>query len=155
MAKKLLENRMDAKNLNKLISSNFDLFMSYCGENKREVHQLYEELTKRGYNIWIDKNEMIVGYVDKLMQKGIDQSQLFMCCATTNYCASENCLLEFNYAVNTNKKVIYIIFEKFTGNEDRMRRLHAISFRFAGQKYYKHVDIDGIVKAIEELRRVI
>ena len=98
---------------------------------------------------------MIVGYVDKLMQKGIDQSQLFMCCATTNYCASANCLLEFNYAVNTFKNVIYIIFEKFTGNEDRMRRLHAISFRFAGQKYYKHENVDGIVKAIEELRSVI
>ena len=155
MIKEPICDRIDAKKLNRMISSNFDLFMSYCGENKKEVYELYEELTKRGYNIWIDKNQMMVGYVDKLMRNGIDESELFMCCATTRYCKRENCLLEFNYAVNTNKRVIYILFEHFTGNDDRMKRLDAISFRFAGQKYYKNDNVDGIVKAIEELRRVI
>ena len=128
--------------------------MSYCGDNKKDVYKLYDELTKREYKIWIDKNKMIIGNVDELMKKGIDESELFVCCATTSYCGSKNCLLEFNYAVNTNKKLIYILFEKFNGNDDRMNKLDAISFRFAGQKYYKHVDIDGIVKALEELRRV-
>ena len=155
MIKEPIGDRIDAKELNKMISSNFDLFMSYCGKNKKEVHELYDELTKRGYNIWIDKNKMIVGDTDELMKKGIDESELFMCCATTNYCASESCLLEFKYAVHKKKKMIYILFEEFTGHDDRMNKLDAISFRFAGQKYYKHENFDGIVKAIEELRRVI
>ena len=155
MIKEPIGDRINAKELNKMISSNFDLFMSYCGKNKKEVHELYEELTKRGYNIWIDKNKMIVGDTDELMKKGIDESELFMCCATTNYCASESCLLEFKYAVHKKKKMIYILFEEFKGHDDRMNKLDAISFRFAGQKYYKHENVDGIVKAIEELRRVI
>ena len=151
MAKEPIE-RIDAKELNKMISSN--IFMSYCGQNKNDVYMLYDELTQRGYNIWIDKNKMILGGTDELMKKGIDESELFMCCATTSYCESKNCLLEFNYAVQTYKKVIYILFEKFNGPDDRRKRLDKIYFRFAGQKYYKHDNLDGIVKAIEELRRV-
>ena len=91
----------------------------------------------------------------RINEKRDRESELFMCCATTRYCKREHCLLEFNYAVNTNKRVIYILFEHFTGNDDRMKRLDTISFRFAGQKYYKNDNVDGIVKAIEELRRVI
>ena len=72
----------------------------------------------------------------------------------TSYCASDNCLLEFNFAVNKKKRIIYILFEQFNGHDDRMDKLDAISFRFAGQKYYKHDNLDGILKAIMELRRV-
>ena len=155
MIKEPIEDRIDAKELNKKISSNFDLFISYSGDNKNDVYILYDELNKRGYNIWIDKNKIIVGDTDELIKKGIDQSELFMCCATTSYCASEYCLLELKYAVHKKRKVIYILFEQFNGHDDRMNKLDKISFRFAGQKYYKHLDIDGIKKAIEELRRVI
>ena len=154
MIKEPIDDRIDAKELNKIISSNFDVFLSYCSVNKNDLYKFYDHLTKRVYNIWIDKNKMIVGDTDELMKKGIDQSELFMCCATTSYCSSENCLLEFNYAVHKKKKIIYILFEKYNGEDDRMNKLDAISFRFAGQIYYKHFEIDGIVKAIEELRRV-
>ena len=46
---------------------------------------MYEELEKRGYELWIDKYTMIVGNTDELMKNGIDNSQLFVCCATTIY----------------------------------------------------------------------
>ncbi len=59
-----------------------------------------------------------------------------------------------NYAVVKKKKIIYILFEQFDGYDDTLKKLDKISFRFAGQKYYKHNDLDGIVKAIEELRNV-
>jgi hypothetical protein len=154
MMMKIPIDRIDANELNKILSNNFDIFVSYCGDNKKEVYKLYDELEKKGYKLWIDKNKMIVGNTDELMKNGIDNSQLFMCCASTSYCASKNCMLEFNYVVNTDKTVIYILFEKFNGHDDRMKKLDKIAFRFAGQKYYKHNDLDGIVKAIEELRKV-
>ncbi len=93
---------------------------------------------------------MKAGNTAELTKNCIDNSFLFMCCATTSYCSSDNCLLEFNYA----KNIIYILFEIFNGHDDRMKKLDRISFRFAGQKHYKHDNLDGIVKAIEELRKV-
>ena len=35
-----------------------------------------------------------------------------------------------------------------------MKKLDKIAFRIAGQKNYKHDNLDGIVKAIEELTKV-
>ena len=145
--------RIDANELNKILSNNFQIFVSYCHANKKEVYKLYDELEKRMYKLWIDKNKMIVGNTDELMKNGIDNSQLFMCCATMSYCSSDNCFLEFNYAIYK-KNIIYILFEQFDGYDDTLNKLDKIAFRFAGQKYYKHDDLDGIVKAIEELRKV-
>lgn len=129
----------------------FDFFVSYSSADKIEVYNLCDLLKRRGFKIWIDKEQMILGNTDELMQQGIDQSQLFLCCATSSYCKSEFCMLEFKYAANIKKKIVYILFERFNGNEDRMEKLHKIAFRFAGEKYYKHEDIDGIVGALKNL----
>ncbi len=146
--------RIDDNEENKILSYNFDLFVSYCGNDKDEVYKLCDDLEQEGYKLWIDKNEMIVGNISELMRKGIDNSFLFMCCATTSYFSSDNCLLEFNYAINKKKNIIYILFEQFNGHDDRMKKLDRIAFRFAGQKHYKHENLEGIVMAIEELRKV-
>jgi hypothetical protein len=94
---------------------------------------------------------MVNGSVNKLMQQGIDQSELFVCCATTNYCASHNCKRELEYADYMNKNIIFILFEKFNGAEDRKQKLHEIGFYLANKKYYKHVDVDGIVNAVKDM----
>jgi hypothetical protein len=154
MMMKTAQDRIDANELNKILSNNFDIFVSYCSVNKEEVLKLCDELEKREYKLWIDKNQMIFGNTDELMKNGIDNSQLFMCCATTRYGSSDSCFLEFNYAVNKKKNIIYILFEQFNGHDDRMNKLGKIAFRFAGEKYYKNNNLDGIVKAIEELRKV-
>ena len=133
----------------------FNLFFSYCGENKNEVYKLYEELKEKGFKIWIDKEEMKSGNVNKLMKKGIDESDVFLCCATTSYCKSDNCMLEWNYAVDIRKKFIYIIFEKFKDKQERIEKLDEISFHLAGQKYFKHEDVEGIVTAIQDLVHMI
>ena len=132
-------------------NASFHLFVSYCGENKNEVYKLFNQLEIEGFKLWIDKNEMTHGNVDQLMQKGIDDSELFMCCASSAYCRSDNCMAEFNYAIGMKKKVIYVLFEKFEGDEDRMKKLHKIAFRLSRQKYYKNENIDGIVWAIKNL----
>ena len=135
-------------------SFNFDLFVSYSWSNKTLVHELCSLLEKKGYKLWLDKNEMKHGNINHLMKKGIDESEIFVCCATTNYCKSENALKEFNYAIARKKLIIYIIFEIFNGEEDRLKKLDEISFEFARQMYYKHDDLDGIVRTVEELKRV-
>ena len=88
------------------------------------------------------------------MKKGIDESKFFMCCATTSYCKSENALKEFNYAVEKGKEIVYILFENFSNKQDRLEKLDAIAFDFAGKMYYKNKDVDMICKLIEELKHV-
>ena len=130
----------------------FDLFVSYSWDNKEEVRELCKSLENIGYKLWLDINQMVHGNIDKIMKKGIDESLLFLCCATTSYCQSENAMKEFNYAVAKKKSIIYVLFEKFSGDNDRLEKLDAISWHFARQLFYKHNDIVSIGRAIEDLR---
>jgi hypothetical protein len=97
---------------------------------------------------------MIHGNVSDLMQKDIDESEVFMCCATTQYCASVNCKRELKYASYMKKKILYILFESFNGADDRNENLHAIAFYMAEEKYYKHEDVNGIDNALKALVRL-
>jgi hypothetical protein len=60
-------------------------------------------------------------------------------------------LREIKYAFSENKKILYILFEKFNDRADRKQKLYAIDFNMAGEKYYKHEDVNGIDNALEAL----
>ena len=91
---------------------------------------------------------MIFGNINDSMQKGIDDSQSFICCASTNYCKSENSIKEFNYAIAIRKPILYVLVEKIKGEDQRMEKLKQISFHMAGKIFYKHTDIKIILKAL-------
>ena len=132
----------------------FDLFISYSHENKEKVLELFRKLKQQGFHSWIDTEQMINGDINWMMKKGIDESELFLCCATTSYCKSENCLKEIEYAYFSKKKIVYVLFEKFNGEEDRKKKLDIISWYFRNQKYYKNDNVEDLVKTIETLRQV-
>ena len=122
----------------------FDLFISYCNNNKAEVNKLYEQLFELGYISWISDEK---GYL-----REIDESELFLCCATTSYNESERCQVELKYAYEQNKNIIFFFFENFNGEEDRNNKLKGIlSWFLENKKYYRHDRIDDLIITISEL----
>ena len=136
---------------------NFSIFVSYSWKNKTEVHKLCDLLAKK-YKLWLDKNEMTHGNMNDKMRDGIDESEIFLCCATTDYCRKEgtpskelNTLKEFNYATAKGKEIFYVIFENFKNKQDRLDQLKEISFEFANEMYYKHDQVNSILDALEKM----
>ena len=134
---------------------NFDLFISYAHENKKKVLELLQNLKLAGFRAWIDSEQMINGDINRMMKKGIDESELFLCCATTSYCKSENCIKELEYASRKKKEIIWVLFETFNGKEDRIQKLDEISWYFGDQKYYRNDNVEDLVNVITKLRQVI
>ena len=133
-----------------------DLFISYSWANKTEVHKFCLELEKKGYKLWLDK----YGILDEVMQKGIDSSKFFVCCASTDYCKKDkkgkdgNVLREFRYASSNGKEIIFVLFEKYENREEMKDKLNPLWFDLSSMLYYKHHDTDKIINAIEELEKV-
>jgi hypothetical protein len=138
------------------MSSNikFDIFISYCWDNKKEVHELCDSLKNKGLKLWMDKEQMLNGNIDEIMKRGIKESKFFMCCATTSYCKRDNTMLEFNYATAIGKTIIYVTFEKFNSPKDRLDQLDKIALRMAKQLYFKNDNIDGILESFHDLNKV-
>ena len=137
-----------------------DLFISYSWTNKTEVHELCLELEKKGYKLWLDKNDMKYGILHEIMQTGIDQSKYFVCCASTAYCKKDchgndgNALKEFRYAAASKKKIIFVLFETYDNDEEMKQKLHPIGFDLLPSLYFKPDNTIGIIKAIEHLNNL-
>ena len=162
MSKEILKGRYQIKNAPAFkteVEQKKDLFISYSWKNKDKVHELCDKLKQKGYNLWWDRNDMKNDVLDEIMQKGIDQSKLFVCCVSTDYCKKDeegnpkNALKEHQYATANNKKIIYILFEKYENKNVMKERLYNIWFNFSKRSYFKHDNIGEIIKAIDESLR--
>ena len=129
----------------------FNFFLSYAHENKEEVVKLLDHLTQAGLTVWQDTKEMKQGSIDEHMMNRIRNSRVFVACISTKYKDSENCMKEFNYAIAIKKDIIYVLFEKIKGEEERMEKLGVIGFHFARKHFYKPDNADEITKAIKDL----
>ena len=131
----------------------FDLFISFSIENLNEVNDLHYALKTTGYKIWIDKTDLRADLrLTKETEQALDQSHVFLCCATTSYCFNEYSKREFIRAVVKRKPIVYVLFENFKNSEDRLKKLINIAFEFSGEPFLYHNDINGIIKAIENLK---
>ena len=129
----------------------FDLFISYCHQNKNAVSNIYDKLKQVGVKSWIDIKEMICE-----LHNGINESELFLCCASTDYCNSEKCLRELRYADFLKKKIIFfVLFEHFHSKEEKNEKLKAINWYLLDHKYYRYDRIDDLINAITILLKVI
>ena len=85
-------------------------------ENHSRVATVNKLLKAQGFQTWFDEDKM-VGHIDNMMAKGIDESDIILVFITKIYMekvASEghdNCKGEFTYATNKNKKMIPIVME--------------------------------------------
>lgn len=88
-------------------------FLSYQWGSQTAVTQLKSHLEEAGYACWMDTGQMDGG--DKLFAKiyaGIRGAKVVICCITTAYAQSDNCLREVYLSINTGKPLIPLQMEK-------------------------------------------
>ncbi len=91
-----------------------DIFLSYDSKIKDQVKQLHEELEKEKFKVWLDDNQLRAGNnaLTAELARGIKEAKVFVCCITKDYCKSNNCNLEIEFASSCKKKMIVLMIEK-------------------------------------------
>jgi TPR repeat protein/serine/threonine protein kinase len=88
----------------------FDIFFSHAWKDNALLVHVFTLLSELGYRIWYDKEEMDYE-IEPSMFKGIEKSSLFLCCLSSSYAMSKNCMKELRKAQELNKKIIVLIVE--------------------------------------------
>ena len=102
----------------------FDVFISYNWDHKKQVRRLYDELTKKyGLKCWLDDVELKASALMDELAKGIQNSRVICCCITRKYCKSDNCIGEINYAKTIGKPMVILMFERLN-----MQALEGVGF---------------------------
>jgi len=89
----------------------FDVMISYSHKEKVLCKQIYDELIREGYRVWIDFDQMH-GNVMDAMAKGIEQSQIIIICMSEQYRKSNYCRAEAHYAFQRERKIVPILLQK-------------------------------------------
>ncbi len=92
----------------------FDVFLSYNWDHKQHVKRLYDHLTQvYQLNVWMDDKELDIESLYAELADGITRSRVFVCCITSQYCKSKNCMKEFSLADGKNKPLIILMLHRF------------------------------------------
>lgn len=89
----------------------FDIMMSYSHKDKVLCKQLYDELTRRGYRVWIDFDQMR-GNVMDAMANAIDRSRTIILCMSEHYRKSNFCRAEAHYAFQQQRHIVPVLMQK-------------------------------------------
>ncbi len=89
----------------------FDIMISYSHKDKILCKQIYDELIKAGYRIWIDFDQMH-GNVMDAMAHAIEQSPTVIICMSEDYRKSNYCRAEAHYAFQRERKIIPVLLQK-------------------------------------------
>ncbi|CAF3732114.1 unnamed protein product [Adineta steineri] len=108
---------LEWKGLDRTISSEvndgktFDIMISYSHKDELICKQIYEELTKNGYRVWIDFDQ-IHGNVMDAMAQAIERSQTIIICMSEQYRRSNYCRAEAHYAFQRELKIVPILLQE-------------------------------------------
>jgi len=98
------DNSTTSKSVSK---STKDVFISYSWANKQIVQKLSNILKERGFNCWIDDNNIQGGsQLFGEIEHGISDCQVFVCCCSNSYGSSVNCQRELLLATERKKLII-------------------------------------------------
>ncbi len=89
----------------------FDIMISYSHKDKILCQQLYEELTKASYHVWIDFDQMHGNVMDAMAQ-AIEQSHTIIICMSEDYRKSNYCRAEAHYAFQCQRKIVPVLLQK-------------------------------------------
>ena len=99
--------------------SHYDIFLSYQWNNQEQIKSFSKTLKDSfGYSVFLDINYLNSGrtLADEL-SKAISASDLFICFVTKAYSNSDNCIKEFKWATEQNKKIVVVMLENFDQSE--------------------------------------
>ncbi|CAF4268153.1 unnamed protein product, partial [Adineta steineri] len=108
---------LEWKGLDRTISSEvndgktFDIMISYSHKDEFICKQIYEELTKNGYRVWIDFDQ-IHGNVMDAMAQAIERSKTILICMSEQYRRSNYCRAEAHYAFQRELKIVPILLQE-------------------------------------------
>ncbi|CAM4833171.1 unnamed protein product [Rotaria magnacalcarata] len=89
----------------------FDIMISYSHKEKVVCKQIYNELIKAGYRVWIDFDQMHGNVMDAMTQ-AIEQSNTVVMCMSEQYRKSNYCRAEAQYAFQRERKIVPILLQK-------------------------------------------
>ncbi|CAF4309767.1 unnamed protein product, partial [Adineta steineri] len=89
----------------------FDIMISYSHKEKVLCKQLYDELTKNGYRVWIDFDQMHGNVMDAMAQ-AIDRSEIIIICMSEQYRQSNFCRAEAHYAFQRQRRIVPVLMQK-------------------------------------------
>jgi hypothetical protein len=89
----------------------FDIMISYSHKDNALCKQLYGELTKAGYRIWIDFDQMHGNVMDAMAQ-AIELSHTVIICMSEEYRKSNYCRAEAHYAFQRQRKIVPVLLQK-------------------------------------------
>ena len=91
------------------------IMISYCHQQKAIVRKLFDNLSKQLKTpIWIDDEKMHKGQdIANEMAQAVENASWIICCYSDAYGASENCMLEFQYANYCHpKQIVYVCVQE-------------------------------------------
>jgi hypothetical protein len=91
------------------------IMISYSHEDTEFCKQLYEEIKKREYDIWVDFNFLKTGDPWEQIAAGMKRANIITCLISEDYCKSKSCRLEATYALEklqATKPVIPVMLRK-------------------------------------------
>jgi len=104
-------NRLD-RTISDINSQNtFDIMISYSHKDETICKQIYEELIKLGYRVWIDFDQMHGNVMDAMAQ-AIERSQTVIICMSEQYRRSNYCRAEAHYAFQRQLKIVPILLQE-------------------------------------------
>ncbi|CAF4132000.1 unnamed protein product [Adineta steineri] len=89
----------------------FHIMISYSHKEKILCKQLYDELTKNGYRVWIDFDQMHGNVMDAMAQ-AIDRSEIIIICMSEQYRQSNFCRAEAHYAFQRQRRIVPVLMQK-------------------------------------------
>jgi hypothetical protein len=88
----------------------FDVMISYSHQDQQICKQVYDELIRAGYRIWIDFDQMHGNFMDAMAQ-AIEQSHAIIICMSEHYQRSNFCRAEAQYAFQRKLKMVPILLQ--------------------------------------------
>jgi hypothetical protein len=107
---------LESHRQNYLLSSNncqdsFDIMISYSHKDKELCKQIYDELVKSNYRVWIDFDQMHGNVMDAMAQ-AIECSHTIIICMSEEYRKSNYCRAEAHYAFQRQRKIVPVLLQK-------------------------------------------
>jgi hypothetical protein len=91
-----------------------DVFISYRRTNIEFVRRLHQALESEALSVWVDWEDILPAspsYVQDI-HSGIDGTHAFVAVFSPDYFESEHCLAELQHAIDNNKRIVPIVYEK-------------------------------------------
>ncbi|CAF3652412.1 unnamed protein product [Rotaria socialis] len=88
----------------------FDIMLSYSHTDKKICFQIYENLVRDGFHVWIDRDQMH-GDTMAAMANAIENSEFVVICMSEAYKQSPYCQAEAHYAFQRQCKLIPLVMK--------------------------------------------